>query len=354
MDTWGPIHVRRELFSRYDYGNGAVLSITKREGYPLPQFNGVFEEGFYAIVEEARKFSEKYRRKSPEFLSTGKMPAIGSDKRDFLRRINLLVEDLFNDRRDLVFIPAARGLPATLSDQLQSVHPHRLDYLTRAFIDRIDNIKPLFSKSLRELVTERNRLTQDKIPFDFLSIAETQVESILRARYRNDPDGEKLFHTPGDYVKLKHASAGQQEAVWILQLIFLLILETRPAFVVIEEPEAHLYPEAQQQMVHLIALLGNVTQNQILITTHSPYILSSFNNLLYAYRVGKDRPEQTAKVVEPKLWTDPSRTDAYFVSDGVVTDIKDRETGLIRAEMIDSASENINRTYDELFDLDEI
>lgn len=353
LAIWGPIDAYGEVFFQYHYGNGVALSVAKREGYLTPEFNREFEQRFYAIVDKARDFSDQNRQRTPEFLSSGELLAIESEKRNFLRRINSLAGDLFNDPRDLLFIPAARGLLATLSDQLQAVHPYKLDYLTRAFIDRIDNIKPLFSKSLKELVTDREKLTEERIPFDYLSVAERKIESILKARYRNDPDGEKLFHAPGDYVKLKHASSGQQEAVWILQLMFLLILENRPAFIVIEEPEAHLYPEAQQQMVHLIALLGNVSQNQIVITTHSPYILSSLNNLLYAHRIGNDKPEQTGAVVEPKLWLDPARTDAFFVSDGVAQDIKDQETGLIRAEMIDSASEDINRTFESLFNLDE-
>jgi len=353
LAIWGPSDAYGEIFFRYHYGNGATLSVTKREGYLTPEFNNEFQQRFYAIVDQAREFSDQYRRRTPEFLSSGQLLAIESEKKNFFRRINSFAEELFNDPRDLVFIPAARGLLATLSDQLQTVHPHKLDYLTRAFIDRIDNIKPLFSKSLRELVTDRKELTQEKIPFDHLPVAERIIESILKARYRNDPDGEKLFYDARSYVKLNYASSGQQEAVWILLLIFLLILENRPAFIVVEEPEAHLYPEAQQQMVHLIALLGNVSQNQIVITTHSPYILSSFNNLLYAHRIGNDKPEQTGAVVEPKLWLDPTRTDAYFVSDGVARDIKDQETGLIRAEMIDSASEEMNRTFAKLFDLDE-
>jgi predicted ATPase len=52
---------------------------------------------------------------------------------------------------------------------------------------------------------------------------------------------------------------------------------------VVEEPEAYLFPVAQKQIIDLIALLANQNENQVIVTTHSPYILSSFNNLLYAY-----------------------------------------------------------------------
>ena len=47
----------------------------------------------------------------------------------------------------------------------------------------------------------------------------------------------------------------------------------------VEEPEAYLFPVAQKQIIDFA------------ITTHSPYILSSLNNLLYAYNLGADKSE---------------------------------------------------------------
>ncbi|MFM7370804.1 MAG: AAA family ATPase, partial [Sphaerospermopsis kisseleviana] len=96
----------------------------------------------------------------------------------------------------------------------------------------------------------------------------------------------------GKSTLINFASSGQQEVVWILLLILVLILNQRNVFLVIEEPEAHLFPVAQKQMIDLIALLANQAANQIILTTHSPYILSSFNNLLYAHQLGLQKSEQ--------------------------------------------------------------
>ncbi|MCT7956701.1 hypothetical protein [Laspinema palackyanum] len=106
-------------------------------------------------------------------------------------------------------------------------------------------------------------------------------------------------------------------------------------------------------MIDLIALLANQTHNQVLLTTHSPYILSSFNNLLYAYNVGSRQPEQVERVVNRHLWLDPNRLDAYILEEGKARSIFDAEMGSIESAEIDKASEIIVNTFNQLFELED-
>jgi predicted ATPase len=264
---------------------------------------------------------------------------------------------LFSEDKDLIFIPAGRSLLGTLSDQLHNIHPHKLDYLMMAFLDRINNSRSLFNKSLPEMVTEKKKLTQDIIDKDAVSMAQKIIEDILKGSYRFDREGEKLYIDQEKYTKLNFSSSGQQESLWILLLIFLIILENKPVFGVIEEPEAHLYPEAQKNMVNLISLLANYANkqanNQIIITTHSPYILSSVNNLLYAWKIGEKLPKKVSAVINRRLWMDRRKLGAYFIENGIAKNILDEELELIQAEAIDSASQLINEEYEFLFNLDE-
>ena len=187
----------------------------------------------------------------------------------------------------------------------------------------------------------------------------TLLKKILKGEYRfnGDIDKERIYFKNNQYVKLQYASSGQQESVWILLLIFRYILDGTSVFMVFEEPEAHLYPETQSDIVELIGLLANVYNNQIIITTHSPYILSAFNNLLYASQVGKnkigDEKEAVESIVNSKSWIDPDRISAYFISENGYESIIDEELKLIQAEKIDSASSIINDKFNDLFNLDE-
>lgn len=352
LDFWGPSHHLEKIYLRYEYDKDVFITILPRGKYANPNFSPSFKEKFFEIIEEVKIFSEQIAQKDPRFLTSSDILSMESEKRAFLSSIRHLTDDLFSDSRDLIFIPAGRSLLATLSDRLQYIHPHRTDYLMQSFIDRINNSKSLFSKDLSDLITDKKKLTRENIDFSSLSVAMEIIGNILKGEYRYDSDGEKLYFKSDRYTKLNYASSGQQESIWILLLIFLIILNNNKVFIVFEEPEAHLYPEAQKEITDLICLISNL-DNRIIITTHSPYILSSFNNLLYANIIGKKKPKDVHSVINKKLWANPDKIDAFFVSDGVLRSIIDRETGLIETEAIDSASETINRTFGRLFDLDD-
>ncbi|WP_413228145.1 AAA family ATPase [Aeromonas caviae] len=62
-------------------------------------------------------------------------------------------------------------------------------------------------------------------------------------------------------------------------------LEQENVMVFIEEPEAHLFPDGQKDVSDFIVMVRSMIGARFIITTHSPYILSSINNALYAYHL---------------------------------------------------------------------
>ena len=65
----------------------------------------------------------------------------------------------------------------------------------------------------------------------------------------------------------------------------LLFAHGSASFFIIEEPESNLFPESQKLVIELISMIAGVG-NAVLLTTHSPYVLGTVNNLLYADTVG--------------------------------------------------------------------
>ena len=177
------------------------------------------------------------------------------------------------------------------------------------------------------------------------------INDILRGSYRSDSSGERIVLKNGKDVKINFASSGQQEAVWILNLLFDRLIQSRSSMFIIEEPESHLFPQTQKAIVELIALVAN-QGHSMLVTTHSPYVLGTLNNLLYAGLFkGRAKQEQAAGIIPDLLWLDHRNFDAWFVRDGRLENCMDGEIHLIQNEKIDEISDVINRDYDRLFEL---
>jgi len=117
-------------------------------------------------------------------------------------------------------------------------------------------------------------------------------------------------------------------------------------------PEQKLFPTAQNELVsHYAERLNSGPNVHMFIVTHSPYILTALNNLIYAYQVGQSRPDEVSALVPMNRWINPQRVSAYFVKDGVATSIMDDGLQHIKAEEIDEASTLTNVLYDELLDI---
>jgi len=330
------------------------ISLEDNHNYVTPSFSTSFENGFKSLVSGAEDFVKQFGRKNPSLLTSEDLLNLDADRRVFIATLKRECNALFNESRELIFIPAGRSLLSTLADQLQFFDSRRLDFLMRTFVERINIVRPIFNKALGDIIKERRLLTQLHIDLERTKFAEEIVTKILKGRYQYDKDGEKIFYDSRNYVKLNFSSSGQQESLWILLLLFIMVLEQRSVFVVIEEPEAHLFPEAQREIANLIALVSNQNQSQIVITTHSPYILASFNNLILANKFGESHREDVSKKIDRKLWISQDKVYAALVKQGNVESIIDDEFNIVQQEYVDTVSRQINDEFDFLYSLETI
>lgn len=355
LDYFGASTHLNGLHLKYYYTETIWISITieTNHKYITPNFSELFQREFKSLVKEAIDFSSTIGQLNPSLMTSKDLLQIDSDKRKFVSYIKDKCNILFQEDRELIFIPAGRSLLATLSDQLQFINPRNLDFLMRTFLDKINIVRPIFNKSLSDIIKERRLLTQYNIDYNKTKLAEEIISKILKGKYQYDKDGEKIFFDTNKYVKLNFSSSGQQESLWILLLLFIFILEKQNVFIVIEEPEAHLFPEAQKEISNLIALMSNVENSQVIITTHSPYILASINNLILANKVGSEKEEVSARI-NKNLWISRDKVYAALVTNGQVKDIIDNELNIIQQENIDSVSSVINDEFDFLFQLETV
>lgn len=355
LDYFGASTHLDGLHLKYYYTETVWISITieTNHKYITPIFSKIFSEEFNTLVKEAINFSDSIGQRNPSLLTSKDLIQLDSDKRKFVSNIKSKCNSVFQEDRELMFIPAGRSLLATLSDQLQFINPRNLDFLMRSFLDKINIVRPIFNKSLGDIIKERRLLTQYDIDYNKTKLAEDIISKILKGKYQYDKDGEKIFFDTNRYVKLNFSSSGQQESLWILLLLFIIILEKQNVFIVIEEPEAHLFPEAQKEISNLIALMSNVENSQVIITTHSPYILASINNLILANKVGSENAK-VANRINQNLWIRSDKVYAALVANGQAKEIIDSELNIIQQEKIDSVSSTINHEFDFLFQFETV
>ncbi len=128
-------------------------------------------------------------------------------------------------------------------------------------------------------------------------------------------------------------------------------------FITIEEPELNCFPLTQNEIIkHLIQKLTFNDNSDflcnLLITTHSPYILTSLNNLMYAYQVGQNSEVEVEQIIPSKYWVNPKEVSCYLLKDGKAELIMDYNEGMIKAELLDGVSTLLNKEFDDLINIE--
>ncbi len=177
----------------------------------------------------------------------------------------------------------------------------------------------------------------------------------LSAKYSyNKNTGDELILEDSKKIKLENASSGFQSLVPLKVVLNSLVIKKTDSFVVIEEPEINLYPTAQKQLVEEIISFTNSGDHQVCITTHSPYIISSIDNLLKASYVNQLKPEAKAKIdkiIPQSQWIDPKDISCYYLEAGKGKSLIDKKMMMIDHNKLDDVSELIAKTHDKLLNI---
>lgn len=243
------------------------------------------------------------------------------------------------------------------------------------FVDTNKDYKPLVSDPepiVQAFALLYSNARDPKIP-------KPRMEYFLRGVLGQGEDEWKFSFADGRVVSLSNLSSGSKE---LLPLFCVLEMyeHQRPITKMqingglapgdayrsddfyIEEPEGHIFPATQLKIVKYFAELANSAklQTRIAITTHSPYILTAFNTLIEAWRVGnkEGKREQVAALIPEKYWVSENEFKAYTIEDGVLKSIFEKETegkegsGLIDGGYLDAVSDQIGGEFDKLLDIE--
>jgi hypothetical protein len=193
---------------------------------------------------------------------------------------------------------------------------------------------------------EKAKAKEKQLNIDFMNII---------VNFSNDND---TIHVGSDNVDIdfSQASSGLQSIIPMWSVFCNALVDLRPN-IVIEEPELNLFPILQVALVNKIVERLNSSRSNLVITTHSPYILSVFDNLIYAKdvydRANEQRKEKVKALVNPDAMISFDDIAAYsFDDNGIVTYINDAETRSTGAYSLDTASNETANVFNVLLAID--
>jgi len=322
---WISQYYSNQTYIKYDYLNNKTIEIQFVNGEPVLIFSDELTKSLHKLLNEI------------DFSNFETQLKLNYEELDSF--ITSRLAEIFEVEHECVYIPAGRSTLLKINQKDNEESNYTNDYFLNLFTQRIKANKEYLSGEIIENDFSRN--ANNKLQKIIKSVLSFDKESVYLKVFGNEVE-----------LPLSHLSSGQEEVIWLSSILKQYMIELKSRFLVIEEPETNLYPKAQKEIVEIIALFinANKTKHQVVITTHSPYILAVMNNLFLAQ--SKNKSEIIRDVISEKLWLDIWGTSAYLLKNGEAHNCVDIEYNSINIESVDAVAEEINNLFYKVVEVD--
>lgn len=346
--SWNlPEDLKAEYFFTDDISVLVSIGIHNKK-YLQVTYSNALTRKIKKLEEEALEF---YKNQSDELTFS----YISSERVRLHNDLQAQINGIFQDDLETYYIPAGRSLLTLMANQKTKLDYAALDLANRKYMQFIENIQPKFDRGISKV-----HAYYPKAERKFSTEAITkEILYDLKGDYYYNKGNEYLLVDDDYQIPINFISSGQQEVLWLLNQLYILLLRDEKSFVVIEEPEAHLYPTLQRQVVDFIIKFANLTESTVLITTHSPYVLNCMNTLCYAGKIAENKSKQDSvdKIVGKHVSVKPG--DLYagkLICEQGHTRVEDlimEEEQELYTEKIDEVSDINNEMYTRLYEVEE-
>lgn len=310
----------------YDFGINEYFMDDTFISYTMTGFSIKYENGTFSIVSDYITADEirKY------FIYLNKRYGSGQDA----VVDETQAKELESYARAVLYILAERNLVGNLSESLASMLTAQVP-LPKPLMEYMS----MFERAKKEYPSYN-------IPFFNVKFVK-----------KNGKERIELVGKDKD-LPLSACSSGLQSAIPMLMVIDYALKTDSFSSFVIEEPEQNLFPQNQFEMLGFVtSRLWHLNQRrQFVITTHSPYLLSSLNVLMLAYKLHHidEVREEAEKIIVPGYSVNPDDVAVYSLdpnSEEYCKSLISEKTGLVSVNELDSVSEVIGDDFDRLYDL---
>lgn len=247
------------------------------------------------------------------------------------------IEDItLSSFEEVIYIPADRGVVSFLAEKYAAIDQQKLT--------------GIFPETLRTFTGYFNRISFI-LKKHYVELFDVTYQKINGKDYVELPNGKVLL--------LSETASGMQAAIPVILVLehFSQFEREQKKSYTIEEPELNLFPSAQKTLVEFFAEKVLGCGHDLVITTHSPYILTATNNLVagkdaYEHAQGNaEKLETLEKVLPSSKLIRFEDVSAYMLKDGNLETIMNWENRLIGANLLDSVSDEFDAIFGVALDI---
>ena len=330
------LHMRAERFMGKMHSSGLILNSLKEEN----------SEELYCYIKSEAHDSEKIpgaviKREVREFVVSVTFSII--------RKVLFPNTPIFpTERSTFITLPFPSIQDKEKGYNIKKRNEHKYNgefFFSEPVKDFLEILKSSLKEYFNRKVDERNN---PKIT-EFIRLANLLERDILGGDIdfeQYGSDFEVTYKVSKDINLELNVSSSMVKELAPLAL-YLKYLAKHGDLLVIDEPEMNLHPSAQVEFAEFTAMLVNAGLN-VLITTHSPYIVDHLGNLMQAAKSDdKEKIRELFYLERTDAFIDQDKISVYLFEDGTARNIVD-ETGVIDWRTFGNVSSDIANIYTQL------
>ena len=331
---------------KYYYTDKLSVEVTRDKKYTI-KYSGDLEKEIKKLEEVKQiRDDEKIKRLEEKFLKTVKEEKVGDikqviselEKYDLEGIYTFIAINDFHKKMGIIstiFIPATRSFVSDFDDiRLNELNrPYRFrrnirndgigDITLRMFSD-------LYRRSLRDF-KKNDKKYNELLKGDLYS---DNLTRNLQLKVDNQTE-----------LSINQISSGQKEIVPLIIILQTLEEQKNPHLLIVEEPESHLFPSDQRKVFDLLIEFTNATNSKLMITTHSPYMLMSADNLIKAK--AKNYELFKAKYI------DFNEINASKLENNKVESVLNQKYKMVSTKYMEKVTDSIMEEYDKIVESNE-
>ncbi|MEZ4453244.1 MAG: AAA family ATPase [Nannocystaceae bacterium] len=306
----------------------------------------------------------RYRQERRAVLTETRVEGLTPDEREALRRgiadvLTDVIRVSLRERHKTIVFPVERLAINTFAKELahrrsefvdslreMADDPQVLD-LREALLDRVER----YPRAIRDALHDATLMDEYRKQTSKLGDLADELESAILGGKVHLNDDNVLEFTP-DRSTTTHLRIQQTASVVksLASLVFFLRHRARgDERLIIDEPELNLHPDNQRKVARILAKMVN-RGIQLIISTHSDYVIREFNNLIMLSQ-DSDTAREVAKElgIQPEMTLRPAQLGVHlFDVGGSCEEVEVSETGF-EIETIDRANHELNHDAQTIF-----